>query len=98
MHERTSSMHSEELGMTFKQNGALMDRRSFLTRSSLALAAVAGCSVFGTSCYAWSQGEAGETVEVKTAYGRLRGKRNGDVITFKGVPYAGSVSGGNRFK
>lgn len=84
--------------MSLKQSNALMDRRSFLTHSCLGLAALAGSSVFGTSCYAWTQSEAGETVEVKTAYGRLRGKRSGDVITFKGVPYAGSVSGENRFK
>lgn len=84
--------------MTLKQSSAQMNRRSFLGRSSLALAAIAGSSVLGTRCYAWRQGEAGETVEVKTAYGRLRGKRTGDLITFKGIPYAGSVSGENRFK
>lgn len=84
--------------MTFRQKTTLMDRRSFLTHTSMAIAAIAGSSLFGTSGYASSQNNAGETVEVKTAYGRLRGKRNGDVITFKGVPYAGSVSGENRFK
>src|SRR5207302_7815179 len=73
-------------------------RRSFLSHTSKALAAVAGTSLVGASRYSWSQNGQGETVEVKTAYGRLRGKRNGEVITFKGVPYAGSVSGENRFK
>ncbi|MBI4910643.1 MAG: carboxylesterase/lipase family protein [Acidobacteria bacterium] len=39
-----------------------------------------------------------EFVEVKTAYGRIRGAMGDGVATFKGVPYAGSVSGANRFK
>jgi para-nitrobenzyl esterase len=84
--------------MPFEQNNALMNRRRFLANSSLALAAMAGASLTGASSDAWDQAENGETVEVKTACGRLRGKRNADVITFKGVPYAGSVSGKNRFK
>jgi para-nitrobenzyl esterase len=37
-------------------------------------------------------------VEVKTASGRLRGAKTGDLTTFKGIPYTGSVSGANRFK
>jgi para-nitrobenzyl esterase len=37
-------------------------------------------------------------VEVKTAYGRLRGQQGEGLVTFKGIPYAGSVSGANRFK
>ena len=37
-------------------------------------------------------------VEVKTAYGRLRGLQGAGLATFKGIPYAGSVSGANRFK
>jgi len=84
--------------MRLKQSSALMDRRSFLTQSSLALAGITGFSVLGASCHALTQSQAGEMVEAKTAYGRLRGKRNGDVIAFKGVRYAGSVSGENRFK
>src|SRR5256714_6666750 len=74
-----------------------LSRRKFLAHSSIGLAAVASTSyVGGTLAWAWPASE--ETVEVKTAYGRLRGKRAGEVITFKGVPYAGSVSGENRFK
>ena len=84
--------------MSLKQSNAFTDRRSFVAYSSMALAAMAGSSVFGTTCYAWNQSEAEETVEVKTAYGRLRGKRSRELITFKGIPYAGSVSGENRFK
>jgi para-nitrobenzyl esterase len=39
-----------------------------------------------------------EYVTATTVYGKLRGSRRGDLVTFKGVPYAGSVSGANRFK
>ena len=79
------------------QNSASLSRRKFLAHSSIGLAAAASASyVGGTLAWAWPPTE--ETVEVKTAYGRLRGKRAGEMITFKGVPYAGPVSGGNRFK
>lgn len=33
-----------------------------------------------------------------TRYGRVRGLRTGDLTTFRGIPYGGSVSGGARFK
>jgi para-nitrobenzyl esterase len=37
-------------------------------------------------------------VEVKTTRGRVRGARSARLATFKGIPYAGSVTGANRFK
>jgi len=37
-------------------------------------------------------------VEVTTRYGRLRGRREDSILTFKGVPYAGSPAEKNRFK
>lgn len=37
------------------------------------------------------------TIEVETTHGRLRGLRNKGVNIFKGIPYAGSVSGERRF-
>ena len=76
----------------------LLDRRKFLTDGSMALAATAGSSVVGASRFTWAGSATTEIVEVEIAYGRLRGKRNGDLITFKGIPYAGPVSGENRFK
>ena len=84
--------------MPSHQNALQLDRRKFLTSSSMVMAAVATSSLLGTDGFAWEQPAAAETVEVKTAYGRLRGARKGDLITFKGVPYAGTVSGENRFK
>src|SRR5437667_3157506 len=83
--------------MQISQRKMLVDRRKFLVDSSIALAALASSSAIGAGKFAWAQA-APETVEVKTAYGRLRGKRTGDLVTFKGVPYAGSVSGSNCFK
>jgi para-nitrobenzyl esterase len=45
-----------------------------------------------------AQSEQAELVEVETAYGRVRGEKNAGLATFRGIPYAGSVSGANRFK
>src|SRR5436305_11003753 len=84
--------------MPLKHNDSLMNRRGFLFNTSIALTAMAGSSVIGASRRAWGRPAAEEIVAVKTAYGQLRGKRSGDLITFKGIPYAGSVSGENRFK
>ena len=84
--------------MSSRQETMLFDRRKFLTHSSMALAGVAGCSLVGGRGLTWALPTAVETVEVKTAYGRLRGKRTRDLVTFEGIPYAGSVSGENRFK
>ena len=67
-------------------------RREILGGLPLALTGAA----LGTKVFA--QSPAPEYVEVKTAYGRLRGSKAGNLTTFKGIPYAGSVSGANRFK
>jgi para-nitrobenzyl esterase len=80
------------------QDKILVARRKFLTDSSMALAAVTGSSLAGAGSFVWAQAPPTESVEVNTAYGRLRGKRSGDLVTFKGIPYAGPVSGANRFK
>jgi len=64
----------------------------------MAVAAIAASSLVGATGPAWALPAKPETVEVKTAYGRLRGRRNGDLVTFKGIPYAGPVSGEHRFK
>ena len=80
------------------RDSLLLSRRSFLSSGSMTLAALASGPLFAAGADSKLQTGDVETVEVKTAYGRLRGRRKGDVITFKGVPYAGSVSGENRFK
>jgi len=70
-------------------NLPLLNRRKFLTDSSIGLAAIAATSAISSSRLAWAQPSTEETVEVKTAYGGLRGKRHGDLITFKGIPLCG---------
>jgi hypothetical protein len=79
--------------MPSQQNKFFLDRRKFLSSSSTALAAIACSSMVGTSRFAWAQSASTETVEAKTAYGRLRGTRKGDLVIFKGIPYsqAGSI-------
>jgi para-nitrobenzyl esterase len=76
----------------------LLDRRRFLSGSSMAVAGVAGSWLLDANKFAWASSAKVETVEAKTAYGRIRGTRQGDLSRFKGVPYAGPVSGENRFK
>ena len=39
-----------------------------------------------------------DTIEVEISYGKIRGVRGDGVNTFKGIPYAGKVSGDRRFR
>jgi len=67
------------------------DRRAFLN----------GMSVFGGGLIPLglrAQGQPEKTVIAKTTYGQLRGALQDGLNTFKGVPYAGSPAGENRFK
>jgi para-nitrobenzyl esterase len=70
-----------------------LGRRDFLARLSLATAAFAipprAYSLFATP---------EEFVEVEIAHGRIRGLRNEGVSVFRGIPYAGRVSGDRRFR
>jgi para-nitrobenzyl esterase len=74
-----------------KYSSLALTRRGFL-QGSIALV--------GTSVAAWAQTTPTKSsyVEVDTMYGRLRGAQGNGLVTFKGIPYAGSVSGTNRFK
>jgi para-nitrobenzyl esterase len=47
---------------------------------------------------AWRTQTVAPFVEVKTASGRIRGGHSRGALAFKGIPYAGSVTGKNRFK
>lgn len=46
----------------------------------------------------WRTQTVGPFVEVETSGGRIRGGHSRGALAFKGIPYAGPVSGGNRFK
>jgi para-nitrobenzyl esterase len=69
-----------------------VSRREILGEMPLVLTAAA----LGRRAFA--QTTDAEYVEVKTASGRLRGARTGNLTTFKGIPYGGPISGANRFK
>ena len=71
-----------------------ISRRAFLASASLAAADVVGFSRAG---YPLGVGRVQDTV-VETAYGKLRGVREAGVSIFRGVPYAGRVSGDRRFR
>ena len=75
-----------DLRMPCDENRLLLDRRKFLSNGSMTLAAIISSSLVGASGLAWGLPATAETVEVKTAYGRLRGTRKGDLITFRGIP------------
>ncbi len=74
--------------------GLRRTRRYFFTRGALTLAGAAGLSGVKSLADTGKQ----ETVEVDTANGRLRGLREEGLCTFRGIAYAGPVSGANRFK
>jgi para-nitrobenzyl esterase len=65
-----------------------VNRRGFLKRSSALLTCGATVARSDTPDY----------VEAGTSHGRIRGVRDRGVCIFKGIPYAGDVSGANRFK
>lgn len=70
-----------------------ISRRQFIKRSSLT--ATSAILLPGTISSYFNGAENYQVVE--TSYGKIRGYRDKGVNIFKGVPYAGSVSGKNRF-
>jgi para-nitrobenzyl esterase len=78
----------------FGSTGTL-DRRAFLRCFTMATGALSASGILG--CRSPEQTLSG-TVVAKTRYGRIRGARENGVIVFKGIPYAGSPAGENRFK
>jgi len=77
----------------FDCSASRLTRREFVARGSVALACAAALP--NGLC---AESEKSEFIEVNTAHGRIRGTRSNGLATFKGIPYAGSVSGANRFK
>jgi para-nitrobenzyl esterase len=71
-----------------------LTRRGFLAQGSMALT----CTTAQPNARAFAQPENAEFVEVRTGYGRLRGRSMKGLASFLGIPYAGSVAGPNRFK
>ncbi len=71
----------------------MINRRQFVTRISLATAATV---VLPKSLY--SPTDADEYVTVEISHGKIRGIRTQGVNIFKGIPYAGRISGDRRFR
>jgi para-nitrobenzyl esterase len=69
-----------------------MKRREFLNKTGLS---VAGLSLAN---YAYSNSFAEEFVISNTNFGQIKGYRDNGVNIFKGVPYAGKISGERRFR
>jgi para-nitrobenzyl esterase len=71
-----------------------LTRRQFLVRSAATLA----CTTAFSKARISSAEEKKEYVEVETVSGRIRGFKSDGLSMFKGIPYAGAVSGKDRFK
>ena len=74
--------------------GRTIGRRRFLAESA---AGVLGASSAIAALERTARG-ASPFIEVETRYGLVRGAQADGLATFKGIPYAGSVSSRNRFK
>ena len=74
------------------------DRRSLLKAGAALLAAPYLWLPARAEQLAWPTQTVGPFVEVEINSGRIRGGHSRGALAFKGIPYAGSVSGGNRFK
>ncbi|HPG07119.1 MAG: carboxylesterase/lipase family protein [Saprospiraceae bacterium] len=78
----------------------MMDRRYFLKHlsttaaTSLALPFL-GYPVLSLAANSFTRND---YVDVETSYGKVRGIQSSGVNIFKGIPYAGKVSGANRFR
>lgn len=87
-------MHTDRSGIESHPGTAVSTtRRAFLSRAGLA----AGAPLL-LSHAATGQTAPAKTVDAKTVYGKVRGARIDGLAVFKGIPYAGSTGGENRFK
>lgn len=77
-----------------------MDRRYFLKHLSTTAATSLALPFLGYPVLSLAANSFTgiDYVDVETGYGKIRGIRTTGVNIFKGVPYAGKVSGANRFR
>ncbi len=77
-----------------------INRRQFFTRVSAATVGAVALSKFGYSAsgYWGNQIRTEDFVETEITHGKIRGIRSEGVNIFKGIPYAGRVSGDRRFR
>ena len=74
-----------------------LSRRQFLSSTSIAAAGIIGTARSGLWLPAGMRSRLDDVI-VETASGKVRGARDAGVTTFKGIPYAGRVSGDRRFR
>lgn len=74
------------------------NRRSFLKIGTAALVAPYLWLPAKADEPSWPTQTVGPFLEVETSSGRIRGGHSRGALAFKGIPYAGSVSGSGRFK
>ncbi|MDR3526563.1 MAG: carboxylesterase family protein [Rhizomicrobium sp.] len=77
---------------------ATFNRRGLLQTAGAALAAPYLWLPARAEDAAWATQTVSPFVEVETANGRIRGGHSRGALAFKAIPYAGPVSGKNRFK
>ncbi len=77
---------------------ATINRRGLLQSAGAALVAPYLWVPARAQEAAWATQTLAPFVEVETASGRIRGGHSRGALAFKAIPYAGSVSGKNRFK
>ena len=75
-----------------------LNRRQFVNRISASIAGTFVLSSLGHSAFSSNPFGAEEFVDAECAYGKLRGIREKGVNIFKGIPYAGRISGDRRFR
>ncbi len=76
-----------------------INRRQFVSRISLSAAAVVAYSKFGYPTeYFSNPNSIEEYIGVNITHGKIRGIRQEGVNIFKGIPYAGRISGDRRFR
>ncbi len=75
-----------------------LDRRSVLQAGAAMIAAPYLCLPARAAEPAWPTQTVAPFIEVEIDSGRIRGGHSRGALAFKGIPYAGPVSGRNRFK
>ena len=77
-----------------------ISRKKFLTQISLSTAAAVAFPKLGYSSRGYFANHiiVEEYVEVEITHGKIRGVRTDGVNIFKGIPYAGRISGDRRFR
>jgi para-nitrobenzyl esterase len=73
----------------------MLSRRNFITRSALSAAAL---TTLPQSLFSCSAARSADDVITETASGKIRGARVDGVSIFRGIPYAGRISGDRRFR